>query len=140
MTMRLTTGFTVSETKVFTQADFDEFARLSGDDNPIHVDPEFAARTKFGRTVAHGMLLYGTICGLLSRHFPGAVQVEQNLMFPAPTFTGDEMSIVAEITAVHPQTNRIHLKTTITNPDGQLTCDGETILDWEEGWDTDEHR
>jgi 3-hydroxybutyryl-CoA dehydratase len=146
--MRLTTGFTVSETKVFTQADFDEFARLSGDDNPIHVDPAFAARTKFGRTVAHGMFLYGTICGLLSEHFPGAVQVEQNLMFPAPTFTGAVLTITAEVTAtsaslsagVPPQTNRIHLKTTITNPDGQLTCDGETVLEWKEGLDTDLHR
>lgn len=126
-------GYSITETKTFTQADFDEFARLSGDDNPIHVDPAFSARTKFGRTVAHGMLLYGMICGLLSQHFPGAVQLEQNLMFPAPTFTGEEMTILAEVTAVNPQTNHIHLKTSITNPDGQLTCDGETVLKWKEG-------
>jgi acyl dehydratase len=53
----------ISEVKTFTQAEFDAFARLSGDDNPIHVDPEFSARTRFGRTVAHGMLLYGVNCG-----------------------------------------------------------------------------
>jgi acyl dehydratase len=129
--MRLTTGYTVSETRSFTQSDFNAFAVLSGDDNPIHVDPGFAARTKFGRTVAHGMFLYGAICGLLSRHFPGAVQVDQNLMFPAPTFTGDEMSIVAEVTAVNAEKGHIRLKTTITNPNGQLTCDGETVLKWD---------
>jgi acyl dehydratase len=127
------TGHIITETKTFTQADFDEFARLSGDDNPIHVDPVFAARTGFGRTVAHGMLLYGTICGLLSRHFLGAVQLEQSFMFPAPTFAGDEMMFMAEVTAVNLKINQIRLKTTITNPDGQLTCDGDTVLEWEEG-------
>ena len=40
-----------------TQEEFDLFARISGDDNPIHVDPEFSARTRFGRTVSHGMLI-----------------------------------------------------------------------------------
>ena len=126
-------GDTFTTTRVFTQADFDEFARLSGDDNPIHVDPAFAARTGFGRTVAHGMLLYGTICGLLSRHFPGAVQLEQSFMFPAPTYAGETMTVQAEVTAVDSETGQIRLKTTMTNPDGRLTCDGETVLEWKEG-------
>lgn len=55
----------------FTQEDFDRFARLTGDNNPIHVDPQFSARTRFGRTVAHGMLLYSTICQGLSTQYPG---------------------------------------------------------------------
>ena len=45
---------------------FDRFARLSGDDNPIHVDPAFSARTRFGRTVAHGMLLYGRVWAMIA--------------------------------------------------------------------------
>ena len=53
----LRVGQVHSLNRVFTQEDFDRFARLSGDDNPIHVDSEFSARHKFGRTVAHGMLL-----------------------------------------------------------------------------------
>lgn len=131
--MEFQVGQIVSIAKTFTQADFDEFARVSRDDNPIHVDPEFSARTKFGRTAAHGMFLYGTICGLLSQYFSGAVQIEQNLMFPAPTFTGEEMKIAAEITAVNDNKGQIHLKTTVTNPSGQLTCDGETVLKWKAG-------
>jgi len=121
-------GQTLTMVRTFTQDDFNTFAALSGDDNPIHVDPEFSAQTKFGRTVAHGMFLYGTICGLLSQYFPGAVQIEQNLMFPAPTFTEEEMTIKAEVTAVDSDERQIRLKTTITNPNGQLTCDGETVL------------
>lgn len=128
--MNLEIGQSCSTVRTFTQDDFNAFAVLSGDDNPIHVDAAFAARTGFGRTVAHGMLLYGAICGLLSRHFPGAVQLEQNLMFPAPTYAGETVTIQAEITAVDPETGQIRLKTTMTNPGGHLTCDGETILEW----------
>ena len=57
--------------RVLTQADFDVFAELSGDDNPIHVDEKFSAKTRFGRTVSHGMLLAAILRGLLDRLVPG---------------------------------------------------------------------
>jgi len=53
-----------------TQRDFDRFAELSGDDNPIHVDPAFAARTRFQKPVAQGMLLYGLICRAIGLLLP----------------------------------------------------------------------
>jgi acyl dehydratase len=74
--------------RVLTQSDFDAFAELSGDDNPIHVDEDFSARTRFGRTVAHGMLLGTVLRGMLERLVPGGRQVAQKLMFPAPTCAG----------------------------------------------------
>lgn len=81
--------------RVLLQADFDRFARLTGDDNPIHCDPGFAARSHFGATVAHGMLLYSCICKALAELIPGpgAVQLEQTLMFPSPTFVNDPISV-----------------------------------------------
>ena len=72
-------GKIVTSSRTFTQADFDQFAALSGDDNPIHVDPDYAATTRFGSTVAHGMLLYGVICGLIDEDFPGSTEI-----FPLP--------------------------------------------------------
>jgi len=75
-----------------TQADFDLFAEISGDDNPIHVDPDFSARTRFGRTVAHGMLLYSWCWALLRKHFPHLRPVRDSLMFPNPTFAGEELA------------------------------------------------
>lgn len=125
--MNLQIGSSLTTIRAFSQGDFDEFARLSGDDNPIHVDPAFAARTRFGRTVAHGMLLYGVVCGLLSRHFPGATQLEQRLMFPAPTFADEEMTINLTIIELLPD-EKIRLTTTIHNPSGELTGDGETVI------------
>lgn len=74
-----------------TQAEFDAFARVSGDDNPIHVDPAFSARTTFGRTVSHGMLIYARLWGLIRQARPEARQVSQSMMFPNPAFTGEEV-------------------------------------------------
>lgn len=79
------------ETWVPSQAEFDLFARLSGDDNAIHVDPEFCARNGFGRTVSHGMLIYAKLWGLLHRHKPSLVQSRQALMFPNPAFAGEAL-------------------------------------------------
>lgn len=86
--------------RVLLQADFDRFARLSGDDNPIHCDPAFAAKSHFGATVAHGMLLYSCICKALTEQIgPGVVQLEQTLMFPNPTYAGDRLRIDLQVEA-----------------------------------------
>ena len=92
-----TKGNAVVVERSFTQADFDEFAALSGDNNPIHVDAAFSATTRFGRTVSHGVLLMTVLRGLLDRLVPGGKQVSQHLMFPAPTFADEPLRFSAEI-------------------------------------------
>jgi len=79
-------------TLVFTQEEFDEFARLSGDDNPIHVDSTFAAGTRFRRTVAHGMFLFAVMSAELART-EGFHPAYQELLFNGPTFAGEPMSL-----------------------------------------------
>ena len=76
-----------------TQEEFDLFARISGDDNPIHVDPDFSARTAFGRTVSHGMLIYTKLWSLLTGHHPQIVQSGQSMMFPNPCYTGEPVDL-----------------------------------------------
>ncbi|KGF70530.1 hydratase [Hoeflea sp. BAL378] len=76
-----------------TQAEFDLFARISGDDNPIHVDPAFSARTAFGRTVSHGMLIYTKLWGMLTAAHPEITQVSQTMMFPNPCYTGEQVEL-----------------------------------------------
>lgn len=121
-------GTVFTAERSFTQAEFDLFAEISGDDNPIHVDPAFSAETRFGRTVAHGMLLYTALRGLLERHFPGARQIEQSLMFPAPTFAGEAVRLEAEVLG-HPEARECRLALRIRRvTDGTLTLDGETRL------------
>ena len=76
-----------------SQREFDLFARISGDDNPIHVDPEFSARTAFGRTVSHGMLIYTKLWGLLIAAHPEITQTGQSMMFPNPCYTGEPVEL-----------------------------------------------
>ncbi len=115
--------------RTFSQRDFDRFAALSGDDNPIHVDPEFASRTRFGRTVCHGMLLYSTICRALTDALgPGFAQREQELMFVTPTYTGEEVAVRLEVTALQPENGLADISTIITRPDGSVACQGRTLV------------
>jgi len=127
---QLEVGQSVTARRVFSQSDFDRFAALSGDNNPIHVDPEFSARTKFGRTVCHGMLLYSTICQVVGDKLPGpgTLQLEQSLMFPSPTFTGEEMTIRLEVTEVKPDNGIAILETTISHGDGRIACQGQCAV------------
>jgi acyl dehydratase len=116
--------------RIFDQSDFDRFAALSGDDNPIHVDPEFASRTKFGRTVAHGMFLYSVVCSVLGSRLPGpgTVQVEQELIFPSATFVGERVAIELRVAQVRSAEGLADLCTLVTRPDGNAGLQGRTLV------------
>ncbi len=116
--------------RIFSQSDFDRFAALSGDNNPIHVDPQFSAATKFGRTVAHGMFLYSVVCGVLGTRLPGpgTIQVEQELIFPSATFADEEVEIQVEVTEVHSDEGVADLTTLIIRPDGNYGLQGRTLV------------
>jgi acyl dehydratase len=123
--------------RAFTQEEFNRFAALSKDDNPIHVDPEFSARTRFGKTVAHGMMLYSFLSGVLSSKLPGPgmLQISQDMMFQAPTYTDTEVRYKLGVIEANEETAKI-----VTNmylPDGQLGLQGscEVLLPgWKKGF------
>lgn len=129
--MQIQVGQTATTTRTFTQDDFNRFAKLSGDDNPIHVDPDFAARSRFGKTVSHGMLLYSVLCGALNAHFPGAEQIEQELMFPTPTFVGEEITVRLQVKEVDDANRTARLDTIITRPNGDVALQGQTLVCWQ---------
>jgi acyl dehydratase len=108
--------------RTLTQADFDRFAALSGDDNPIHVDPDFAARTRFGRTVSHGILLVSILRGLAATLAEGARLARHEVRFPAPTFAGEPM-----VFAVRRDGEAIAFACT-READGVVTCDGRFLF------------
>jgi acyl dehydratase len=128
--MAFATGKTEIFKRSFTQDDLNRFARLSDDDNPIHVDPEFSARTRFGKTVVHGMMLYSTICRILHTKLPGpgTLQVSQQMTFRHPTFTETEITLEIEITNVRPEKNLAEIHTNIRLPDGNPACEGNTVV------------
>jgi len=120
-------GSTLALERALSQEDFERFAALSGDDNPIHLDPAFSARTRFGRTVSHGLLLSTIVRGLLDQLLPGARQVSQQIMFPAPTFADEPLRFVATIESE--QEGLVSASFSCTRiADGMVTCRGQATL------------
>jgi acyl dehydratase len=109
---------------VFTQVEFDRFAQLSGDNNPIHVDAEFSRRARFGRTVAHGLLLCSRLRALIDQLVPGGRLLDQSVMFEAPTYAGDKMCFSARIVAQDGDIAKFEVEVKRVG-DGIVTCSGQ---------------
>ncbi|ABI64603.1 MAG: acyl dehydratase [Maricaulis maris] len=126
------TGTSARLDKTFSQADFDAFARLSGDDNPIHCDPGFAATTRFERTVAHGALLCAVLRRLVEEVYPGARQLSQDSQYPAPSPVNEALRFEVETVGTPDPENarRVALALRVTRLcDGVVTCTGATEIE-----------
>jgi 3-hydroxybutyryl-CoA dehydratase len=117
-------------TKTITEADVETFASLTGDRNPVHVDQAYAARTRFGGRIAHGLLTAGLISTVLGMHLPGpgAIYLSQSLRFRRPVRIGDAITAEAEVVAYDPDRRRLTLRTTWTNQHGEVVLDGEAVV------------
>lgn len=105
-----------------------QFAELSGDQNPIHLDEAFAAGTRFKRRIAHGMLTSCFISRLLATELPGpgAVYLGQTLKFTGPVYIDDEVEITAKITAIREDKGILTLETLARRvSNGELLVKGE---------------
>lgn len=120
-------GQRVSRTATFTEADVRRFAELSGDYNPLHFDPEFAAGTKFGRLVVQGGLTTGVLHALVAMDLPGpgTVFLSQNWRFVAPVFIGDTIRAEAEVLSVHSSKPVTQLGIRVVRADGEVVLEGE---------------
>ena len=70
------------------------FAEVTGDFNPLHMDEMFAKKSRFGKRIAHGMLVASTISAKIAEEYPGAIYAAQDLIFLEPVFIGDEIHAV----------------------------------------------
>lgn len=126
---RLTVGEQHCFSRSVTQADIQTFADLSGDHNPVHLDPDYAAGTAFGGVIAHGMLSAALISGVLGMEFPGrgTVYLEQNLRFRAPVRPGDQVDIQLEVLELLPEKRRVRVSTTCLVA-GKKVVTGDALL------------
>jgi len=95
----------------------ENFAKISGDFNPLHMDEQYAKETKFGKRVCHGMLLASFFSRLVGMYLPGknALYFSQDLNFVGPCFIGDKITVQGEVIEKSEATRIIKLKTTIKN-------------------------
>lgn len=106
------------------------FAEVSGDHNPIHLDEEFAAKTRFGRRIAHGMLSGAFISAVLGNEFRERkiVYLSQTMKFVAPTFIGDVITVTGTVTNIRNDRGIVVLETLCTNQNGEITVKGEAAV------------
>jgi len=116
-----TRSLTVTEDSVRT------FAALTGDYNPLHFDPEFAAGTKFGRLVAQGGLTTGILHALVAMDMPGpgTVFLSQTWKFTAPVYIGDTITARAEVVSLHETKPVTQLRIVVARQDGETVLEGE---------------
>jgi len=120
-------GQKVSKTFEITEGMVFCFCGLTGDMNPIHTNEDYAKKTKFQKRIVPGLL---PVClmasSLLGCELPGAssVYVSQEVRFRAPVFIGDILTAEVEVVAKDIEKNRITVKTTCRNQNGQLVVDG----------------
>jgi 3-hydroxybutyryl-CoA dehydratase len=109
-------GMSASYAKTITEADVVLFAGISGDDNPIHINEEFAAETIFKGRIVHGMFCAGLISTVVGTRLPGpgCIYVEQTLKFKAPVRIGDTVNVTATVTKVDAERRRLYLDTVCT--------------------------
>lgn len=107
-----------------------DFAELSGDRNPIHLDEEFAKGTRFGRRIAHGMITGALISRALATELPGpgAVYLTQSLKFTAPVFVDEEITIQLTVTKVREDKGFLTIETNALKADGKPTATGEALV------------
>lgn len=131
MPMKSMSSFNIGDKAVInhavTQTDIERFVQLTGDDNPLHIDPLVAERTEFKGTVAHGMLSASFISTLVGKYLPGqgALLLSQNLDYLLPVRIGDELAIQAVVVEKHPSMSVLVLDTTVCNQFGQICVRGK---------------
>jgi len=118
--------------KLVTQDQINRYAQVSGDGNPIHLDPQYAARSSFGRIVAHGMLVLAFLSEMLTqafgRNWLGAGHLK--VRFRAPVYPGEEVVTFGRITSVVTEENshRIQCAVGCRKPNGQEAITGEASV------------
>ncbi|WP_435318628.1 CBS domain-containing protein [Haloarchaeobius sp. TZWSO28] len=123
----LSVGDVVRFSQILTETEVEEFAALSGDTNPLHLDDEYAARTRFGGRIVHGALASSVISAALAR-LPGLViYLSQNLTFRGPVELGDRVTAVCEVIDRVGE-DRYRLRTDVFDTDEELVITGEAVV------------
>ena len=125
----LAVGMTVSIQNTVTEQDVIDFARVSGDHNPLHMDEEYAKTTLFGGRIAHGALSASYISAVLGNDLPGpgAVFMELNLKFVRPVRIGNTVVSTAEVVEMIERGNRVKLSVK-GEVDGKIVMRGEATV------------
>ena len=125
----LSVGMSAIYEHVVTENDVVQFADISGDRNPVHLDEAYARTTRFKGRIVHGMLSASFISTAIASKLPGpgSIYLSQNLKFRAPVRAGDTVEARVTVTEIIPDKNRVALKTVCTVGD-KVVIEGDAVV------------
>lgn len=123
-------GDTAEFSKTVSESDIYQFAGITGDFNPAHINEAYAKKTFFKTRIAHGMLSAGFISTVIGTKLPGtgSIYIKQTLSFLAPVRIGDTITACAEVIEIIAEKKRVRLRTTCINQEGTQVLDGEAVV------------
>jgi len=126
----LNVGQSASVSKCFSEEEVKAFAALSLDYNPVHLDPQYAADTQFGRQIVHGALVSSLFSGLLGKELPGegTIYLGQDLKYRKPIYIDQPVTAKVEVTSVREDKPIVTLKTTCTDDNQEVLITGEAVV------------
>lgn len=127
--MSIPIGTVFTEKVLITDEMIRKFAEVSGDFNPIHMDEEYAKKSRFGRRIAHGMLSAAFISRVLAMKIgKGGIYLAQTLKFLQPIYIGDEITLELTLTAFRQERGLAFVDTIVKNQLGDLCIKGEATI------------
>lgn len=127
---RFRVGMTSQRRMQVTKNTIQEYANLSGDYNPIHLDETYAQKTLFGKCIAHGGIAAALISSVLGNDLPGpgCVFVKQEFSYLKPVYPDDLIAASVEICEIVEQKRHIYLKTRVINQNGESVVVGTALM------------
>ena len=123
-------GDTYTEKVRYTQANVDTFAQISGDNNPIHINPEYASKSIFGRCIVHGFFAGAVFSKVFGTQWPGegTIYLYQEMKFMSPVFVEQDYNAVFEVIELDEVKHRGTIKCTLQDADGKVAIAGTAKL------------
>lgn len=122
-------GYTATVTVQVTDKMVQQFAELSGDRNPIHLDDEYAANSRFKQRIAHGMIVGALISrALVDGIGTGGIYLAQNMKFVNPVFIDDTINIVITITGLRKEKGIATVDTNVFKLNGDVVVKGDAVI------------
>lgn len=123
-------GQSYEMSRVFTQQEVTDFAKLSYDTNPIHTDLDFAKTTQFGQLIVPGFLTASLFSAIIGTRFPGfgSIYLNQSMSFRKPVFLGQTVTAVVRVKELFPEKHRMLLETCIYDTNRQTLIEGTALV------------
>lgn len=127
---KLKVGDTYSEEVRFHQNDVDKFAEISGDNNPIHINAEYAAKTPFGKPIVHGFFAGAVFSKVFGTQWPGegTIYMFQDMAFRAPVFVENDYVAKFEVIEINEEKHRGVIQCTLEDKNGKVAITGQAKL------------